>query len=135
MPKPRTGDPIVTGFPATRSPTVEMSVASVGPYPLSMVRPGCQRLTSSAETASPPTPRTRSSSSPSGSIDVNIAGVISAWVTSRSIMNRDNSSPPIMEGGVTTRVAAAESADIISPTDMSKLGEVLCRNRERESTR
>ena len=52
--------PIVTGRPGSSTPTVHVTVASVGPYVLSMRRPGDQRSTSSAGHASPPTmtPRT-----------------------------------------------------------------------------
>lgn len=54
-----TAMPMVTGRPGSRMPTVQVTVASVGPYVLSMRRPGAHRSTSSEGHASPPTMRPR----------------------------------------------------------------------------
>ncbi|WP_343287310.1 hypothetical protein [Gordonia sp. SID5947] len=123
-----TGPPMVIGASAVSVATVAMSVASVGPYPFRISRPGAHRRTRSALTASPPTPSIRRPVRRSGVRVERTVGVSSAWVTPACVMTSASSSG-VSPGAATTRVADADSAEICSPTAMSKLGEVLCRNR------
>ncbi|KAF0963725.1 hypothetical protein MLGJGCBP_03137 [Rhodococcus sp. T7] len=109
-------------------------VVSVGPYPLTYLRPGAHRATNSGVDASPPTDTTARSSNSVGSTDPNTAGVMIACVTLSSASNCANSAPPRTDGGTTTKLAPRENATIHSSTDGSKLGTHMCKKRDAAST-
>ncbi|GAA3674637.1 hypothetical protein GCM10022420_064200 [Streptomyces iranensis] len=124
--------------PAGVSPSVMVAatVASVGPYALTMWRPGAQSETSSAEHASPPTisPRTVPRL-PAGIIDSGDGGII-RWVIRRSSSSVARSGPGVRRSsGAHTRVAPVKRALDSSQNEASKLGETNCSTRSPGPTR
>ncbi len=98
-------------------------VASVGPYALIMRRPGAQRATSPAVTASPPTTRvSRSGSGACGTVASTVGGT-RQWVTRSRARNSASASPPSGPAGGTTSAAPDARAISVSITDASKPGE------------
>ena len=71
-----------------------MIVVSVGPYALSMVRPGAQRRTNSGGHGSPATTSVRRLSRPTGSSEANVVGVTNPCVTPPVARISANSVPP-----------------------------------------
>ncbi len=108
---------------------VAQTVASVGPYELSIRRPEDQRSTSSGGQLSAATTSVMPAGSAPSGISWSTAGGIAACVTACRTARSARAGPGVMPGSATTRVDPVSSPIDSSQNPPSKEGDRWCRTR------